>query len=297
MDLRQLATFRMAASTLSFTQAAAALGYVQSTVTAQIQALEIELGVRLFDRLGRRVALTAAGERLLSHSEQLLNLAQATRTAILNEAPAPGSLTISATETLCTYRLPKILRCFRALHPSARVAIRSVPARDLRRMVYEGTLDVALILEKPVNDTSLTIEPLCREKVAVVAHPDHPLARLPQVRATDLAAEQVLFTELGCSYRNQFEQTLIAAGVYPAALFEFGSVESIKQFVIAGLGVAALPEVAVQAEIGGGRLAPLAWVDETPEIVFQLVWHKGRAVSPALQAFVAAAETAVRSAQ
>src|SRR2546421_3651462 len=105
MDLRQLNTFRLVATTLSFTRAAAALSYAQSSVTAQIQSLEDELGVQLFDRLGRRVALTDAGLRLLRYADRLLDLAEEARAAVADGGDPLGSLCISAPETLCIYRL------------------------------------------------------------------------------------------------------------------------------------------------------------------------------------------------
>jgi DNA-binding transcriptional LysR family regulator len=103
MDFRQLMTFRLLATTLNFRQAAAALNYAQSTVSAQIQMLEEELGVSLFDRLGKRVIITDAGQRLVPYAEKLLVLAEETRTAVTGNGEPVGSLTISAPETLCTY--------------------------------------------------------------------------------------------------------------------------------------------------------------------------------------------------
>src|SRR5436305_2708758 len=110
MELRQLETFRMVAGQLSFTRAATALGYAQSSVTAQIQALESELGVALFDRLGRHVALTESGQRLLEYAERLLSLAEEARTALADGAEPTGTLTVGAPETALTYRLPRVLQ-------------------------------------------------------------------------------------------------------------------------------------------------------------------------------------------
>jgi DNA-binding transcriptional LysR family regulator len=106
MELRQLATFRMVAETLSFSRTAQALNYVQSSVTAQMQGLEEELGVRLCDRLGKRVALTDAGTRLLPYAEKLLSLSEEARCAVVGGDIPMGTLTITAPESICTYCLP-----------------------------------------------------------------------------------------------------------------------------------------------------------------------------------------------
>ncbi|MGE5623389.1 MAG: LysR family transcriptional regulator, partial [Methanocella sp.] len=275
MDLRQLQTLRTVATTLNFTQAAAALGYVQSSVTAQIQALETELGVRLFDRLGRRVVLTDAGARLLKYADRMLALAEEARVAAAGAVEPAGSLTLSAPETVCTYRLPAVLHRFRALHPQVQLVFRPSLVRDLRRGVREGALDVAFLLERPVQGEGLNVVRLRGEEMLVVAPPGHRLAALPAVRAADLAGEQVLFTELGCSYRNQFEHALIQAGVYPSTALEFGSIESIKQCVMAGMGIALLPAVSVAREVEEKRGgAPKRGGPPHPKVT-AMVWAKG----------------------
>src|SRR5579884_869253 len=138
MDLRQLTTFRMAATTLSFTRTAEALGYVQSSVTAQIIGLEEELGVKLFDRLGRRLALTDAGERLLPYAERMVALAAEARAAASGTAEPAGLLTMSAPETLCTYRLPALLRRFRERYPNVMLRLKPTVDEDVRRLLVEG---------------------------------------------------------------------------------------------------------------------------------------------------------------
>jgi DNA-binding transcriptional LysR family regulator len=128
--------------------------------------------------------------------------------------------------------------------------------------------------------------------VLVIASSDHPLARAPEVRAVDLVGEPILLTEPGCNYRNLFEHALIADGVYPASNLEFGSIETIKQCVMARMGIAVLPAVAVAAEIAQGRLVALNWSARPIEVVTQIVWHKDKWLSPALRAFIDAARTA-----
>src|SRR5258708_269564 len=163
MELRQLATFRMVATTLSFTQAASALGYVQSSVTAQIQALEADLGVPLFDRLGKRIVLTDAGSRLLRYAEKILALAEEARSVVAGDDEPTGSLTISAPESLCTYRLPAILGLFRERYPRVQLLFRPSPSADMRRRVGEGLLDLAFVLEEPIQSGNLSSEQLIRE--------------------------------------------------------------------------------------------------------------------------------------
>src|SRR5579859_875958 len=287
MELRQLATFRAVAETLNFTRAAAALGYVQSSVTAQIQALEEELGTPLFDRLGKRVLLTDAGRRLLAYADRMINLAEEAR-AVVGESTDPmGTLVISAPETLCTYRLPALLREFRSRYPRVRLLLRPAPFAEVRRLVAEGTLDVAFALEEPgPSSASLHVEPLLTEEIVIVAPPEHPFAARQRVVTADLEGEPLLLTEIGCTYRNLFERVLAAGGVRPAATMEFSSIEAIKQFVMAGMGIAVLPEVTVAADIAAERLVALRWAGDELRIVTQIIWHKDKWLSQALVAFL-----------
>jgi DNA-binding transcriptional LysR family regulator len=297
MELRQLATFRTVAATLNFTRAAEALGYVQSSVTAQIQALEEELGMPLFDRLGRRVMLTDAGRRLLIYADKMVNLAEEARAAVCEGKEPMGTLVISAPETLCTYRLPGLLREFRTRYPRVRLVLRPAPFSELRRLVAEGALDVAFVLEEPApSPASLRVEPLLTEALVLIAPPEHPLAARRHVVAADLEGEQMLLTETGCSYRNLFERVLAASGVRPVATLEFSSIEAITRFVMVGMGIAVLPEVTVAAAIAEGRLAALRWAGGELRIETQIIWHKDKWISPALAAFLETARDVLGSA-
>lgn len=286
MDIRQLVTFRMLARTLSFTRTATALNYVQSTVTAQIQALEAEMDVQLFDRLGKRVALTDAGQRLLDYAERILALAEEARQAVARHDEPAGTLTISAPESLCIYRLPAILSQFRAAYPQVRLLFRPISFADMRRHVSENQLDMAFVLDEPLRSTELAVEPLIEEPVLLIAPPDHPLAVRSSVLAAHLEGEAVVLTEAGCTYRTLFERALSAAGVYPTDLLEFSSVEAIKQCVMAGMGIGVLPAFVVSRELEQGRVVALNWDSGAAKIVTQMVWHRDKWLSPALCAFL-----------
>lgn len=275
---------------MSFTRAAGELGYVQSSVTVQVQSLEKELGVPLFDRVGRQVTLTDAGRRLLGYTDRMLELEEETRAAVSADGEPAGTVTISAAETHCTYRLPRVLGRFRELYPQVRVLIRPVPVGtfcgDTVRDLGEGKADVAFVLDEIVQAGDLAVEPLVQEPVWVLAAPDHPLADSPLVSPDDLIDETLLLTASGCSYRAVFLNTMARAGLHPRTLLEFSGVEAIKQCAIAGMGVAVLPAAVVAKEVEEGSLAVLHWSGQDEfEVVTQMVRHKARWLSPAAEAF------------
>lgn len=286
MEFRQLITFRAVAEHLSFTRAAEALRYAQSSVTAQIQALEEELGAPLFERLGKRVVLNPAGQRFLQYSERLLRLADEARLAVQTGDEPTGQLTIGAPESLCTYRLPPVLRQFRARFPRVQLIFRPGLCSEMRRTIGDGSFDAVFTLEPPVQQPNLLVRPLVPEPMCVITQPDHRLTRLARVGPRDLEGEPALVTEAGCSYREHFETALSAAGVRVTTTLEFGSVEAIKQCVMAGLGIATLPAMTVAAEVAQGRLAVLPWVGPEWGLVTQVAWHKDKWLSPALRAFL-----------
>jgi DNA-binding transcriptional LysR family regulator len=306
MELRQVQTFRAVAEELSFSRAAAKLGYVQSSVSAQVGALERELGVPLFDRLGRRIKLTDAGEVMLAHSRKLLALAEETKGAVVDagvgSGEVTGSLTVSAPETLITYRLPKLLALFHERHPKVRLSVRpSAIGRllgSVRKAVEDGTVDVAFVLDEPRDErvrlADLAVEILAEEDITVIAPASHALANSSIVLPQDLHGETVLLPEApesGCAYRGQFERQLGSARVLPAETMEFQSIEAVKQCVAAGMGVSVLPNVTVGAELKASKLAELPW-EEPFEVLTQMSWNKGRWESPALRAFLEASREA-----
>lgn len=296
MELRELAAFREVARLSSFSQAAARLGYVQSTISAQVQALEEDLGVRLIDRLGRSIALTTAGEALLPYAERLFELADEARAAA-TRSPATGgelagAVSVSAPESLLTYRLPPVLSRFRSEHPSVHVQLHPTPVGrfrgETRRAVASGAVELAVVLDARRERPGFGSEILRYEPISVVAPADHPLAIERQVAPSDLRSETILLPEApesGCEYRGQFERHLAGDGITLDGALEFASIETVKQCVIAGMGLSVLPSVAVEADILAARLAPLAW-REPFSVYTQIVWNERRSISPAQAAFM-----------
>jgi DNA-binding transcriptional LysR family regulator len=293
MELRHLSTFRTVAAELSFTRAAARLGYVQSAVTSHIKALEDELGVRLFDRLGRRIVLTYAGSQLLDYAGRILQLA-GEATATLSEAGEPaGPVTVSAPEMLCAYRLPPVIHELHRQHPGIRLLFRANPTGaldpSLRDALANGDIDAAFVLdENLVSTSSLSVEHLTAEPLVVVAAPEHPMARAPAIGPADLDGVPVLLTDKGCAYRRVFERALHGAGARPAVAGEFTSGETVKRCVEASTMIGVLARVSVTAELDAGRLIALPWTGPPLTLSSYLVAHQQRSISPAHAALRAA---------
>ncbi|MEU1408045.1 LysR family transcriptional regulator [Streptomyces sp. NPDC005728] len=282
MELRLLVTFEKVATVLSFTRAAAELSYAQSSVTSQIRALESSLGVELFDRLGSRIRLTEAGERLLPYARQIIELAEEARAAVTGSEEPSGTLTVGTMESLTSYRLPPLLEYFHHRHPKVRLALRTTIGDETRQALRQGTYDVGFLMEEETEHPGLESTVLAVEPLALVAAPGHALAEAP-VGTAELTGQPLLATEPGCAYRDLFERELTA--LKPVQFMEFGTIEATKRAAAAGLGIALLPEVTVAAELAEGSLVRLAW--EPPfTLRTQLAWRSGKRLPSHARLFV-----------
>ncbi|MQA07030.1 MAG: LysR family transcriptional regulator [Pseudonocardiaceae bacterium] len=288
MDTRQLHTFLAVARGLNFTRAADTLGYAQSSVTAQIKTLEAELGAGLFDRHARRVTLTPAGERLVRYAEHIVRLADEACGAVrlLAEDATSRPLCIGASETLCTYRLPDVLRAARQRLPGLRISFRPAQRGELLDDLASGALDAAFLTEQPIQAPKLVTEASMPDPLCVVSSPDNPLATMDVVGPAELSGQPLLLLERGCSQREVFERQLAAAGVQQGQVMEFTSVEAVRRCAIAGLGVAALPTVAITGELERGELVVLGWPHEDFGLYTQVIRHRDRTLDPALTTLI-----------
>ncbi|MCX6546812.1 MAG: LysR family transcriptional regulator [Acidobacteria bacterium] len=294
MDTRTLLTFSTAARTLSFTKTAATLSYAQSSVTSQMKALEELLGYPLFNRVGNHLQLTEPGHRFLVYAERILALTEEAMAATEGESEV-GTVRFTAPESICTYLLPPVLKAFNAEFPKVRMQFVPGYARDFKRMVLEGAIDCAIVLEEPFPSKTLAVEKLRDEEILILGAPTHRLAKAAGITAQDLVGEAVLLKALGCSYRNHFERQLFAAGAQAGSGLEFQTVETIKRCVEVGLGVAPLPRMAVAEDLRRGRLVALPWAGEPICISTFLVWNPQRHLGSAEVAFLACVRRMVPS--
>lgn len=286
MEIRQLRTFQTVAGLLSFNRAAEKLHYAQSSISAQIQSLESELGVQLFDRLGRRILLTEAGERLLLYAGKILDLEKETRAEVMETREPRGSLTIRIPESFGVLRLPSVVGLFNSRFPKVRLSFMTCAHEGLARDLRKGVTDLAFLLTESIQDADLESEILGFEPLKIVAGPNHPLARKKKLKTRDLEGETILLSRVDCSYRKTFQRMLDEKGVRPGSLLEFSSVEVIKQCVMQGIGITMLPEARVARDIEHGILVPLPWEADTLEMALLMIWYKDRWLSPTLKAFM-----------
>jgi DNA-binding transcriptional LysR family regulator len=287
MEVRQLQIFRALAEELNFTRTAEIVNTVQSNVTAQIKALEDELGTPLFDRLGRRVALTDAGHRFRPFAEQALEAMERGERAIRNGDEPSGPLRISAPESQLAYRLPPVLRAFRTRFPN--VELRFRPESDLQHPgtdLESGRVDIVIYMKEGPKDGPHPSIRLRTEQISLYGEAGHPLANRRAIIPADLAGQRLLLTEAGCGYRAKLERILAMQNIRPGTVTEFSSVEAMKQCVCAGMGVALLPDIVVARELREKLFKALDWAGPSLDVGTYVLWHKDKWISPAMAAFL-----------
>jgi DNA-binding transcriptional LysR family regulator len=294
MEIRQLEIFRALATELNFTRAAERVHCVQSNVTTQIRALETELGVPLFERLGRKVRLSDAGQRMLPYADQVLRLLKDAQSIATDSHEPSGRLSVASPESIVTYRLPPVLRRFQQKFPQVELSFSPLFSALVPQQIARGELDFAFLIGDLIEQGNLVIEDLAPEAMALIASSKHPLAGRESIRADDVCNETFLLTEHGCAYRVRFENALAAEGVVLRNVLEFDSVEAIKQCVALGMGLAVLPRITLGAELAKGSLVSLPWAGRDLTMATQVVWHKQKWISPAMAAFLKVVREEIR---
>ncbi|MFZ5522357.1 MAG: LysR family transcriptional regulator [Pseudomonadota bacterium] len=285
VTFRQLRVFSEVARQLSFVRAAEALHLTPPAVTMQVKELETHVGLPLFERQGRQVSLTTAGEYFLVYAKRLLaTLTDADNTMARFKRTETGVLTIGLVNT-AGYFLPRLLARFRRDHPG--IELRMQVTHDKQRLLERlngQEIDLA-ITGRPPKELGLRSEPFAAHPLVFVCPPGHPLLAVGHPPALALANLPIVTREPTAEIRQAMDAFLREQRVAPRVFMELSSNETIKQCVIAGLGVGFLSLQAAGLEITAGVLK-IAAVEGTPVMrAWHVVHLMSRVLSPAAEAF------------
>ncbi len=289
--LDQLRILRAIEREGSFKKAADSLYVTQPAVSLQIQNLEKQLEVVLFDRGGRRAQLTEAGKVLLTYCERILSQCQEACRAIedLHELKG-GSLVVGASQTTGTYLMPRMIGLFRQKYPDVSVQLQVHSTRRTGWSVANGQIDLAIIggeLPAELNEL-LKVVPYASDEVALVLPKKHPLARLNELTKEDLYRLGFVSLDTQSTTRKMVDQLLQESGLDVQRLrieMELNSLEAIKNAVQAGLGAAFLPVVSIERELNAGTVHRPVIADLQVSRQLKLITHPARYCSRAAEAF------------
>ena len=251
-SVHQLVLFRAVARYGGYTRAAEALDLSQPAVSQQVKTLERMLGLPLFVRSGRGIALTAVGEELLRHAEHVLALlADTDQIVAAIDGLRRGSVTIGTSADAGTSVVPPLLGDFHARYPGIHITVVVAARHLIEEQLLRHELDVA-VLSRVERPEPFVVESLLPYELVMVAAPEHHLARRARVLPDDLAGETFLLLEPGSDIRRDAARYFSRRGVPLGVPIELGSIDAIKEAVVAGLGIAVLPWESVVLEVADG---------------------------------------------
>lgn len=287
MELWQLEVFTAVAEEKSFSRAGQKLGRTQPAISSAIKLLEGELGEPLFDRMGRSIRLTAAGELLSEYAKRLLRLREEAVIAVgelrgLNR----GTLRLGANETTCLYLLPEVLAAFKRAYPQVQVDIHRAITRSITERVIEGALDFGIVT-LPIKNSRLEAITIHRDEMALIVGPAHELASRRSVKMKDLEDEPFILHKIGTTTRERLVKHFNDSGAKIKVTMELASIETIKRFVSIGMGISIAPRLCISKEIEEGSLRALTIRDARFQRKLGLIYNKDRHQSQAAQAFLA----------
>lgn len=254
--LRQLQIFESAADLLSYARAAEALHLTQPAVSMQIAALEESAGLPLFERIGRKLFLTAAGAELLVHSRRISGaLREAGEAMDSLHGLSSGRLSVAVVST-AKYFAPRLLTQFRDEHPQLELRLHDANREEVLRLLRDNAVDLA-IMGRPPNDIETIAESFAQHPHIVIAPPSHALAKRRRISARDLSKETFISREPGSGTRSAMERYFAQHHIAPGITMVMSSNESIKQAVMAGMGLAFISSHTVGLEIESGHLTSL----------------------------------------
>ncbi len=291
MELKRLHTFLTLSEIKNFTKTAEYLHYAQSNVTTQIQQLEKELGVRLFERMGKNITLTPEGEELTVYARQMLHLSDDLKYKFANKNDY-GRITIGASESICIYRLPEIIKAYQAEHPNTELYLNVLDTADFIPLLTNNTIDIAFTLDVSINNPSINTALRIDETICAFSIPENPLAQKPAVSIEDFFNVPFILTGRDCCYRKMFEKDLLDASIIPKIVLETSSLQVIKQTVLSGLGICVLPQLSVQKELDNHELVKLNYTTNY-KLASQLIYHKNKWISENLKDFIDTVKTKI----
>lgn len=286
MEIRNLESFIQAAELGSFTKAAEKLGYTQSSVSLQIKQLERELGISLFDRVNHTIRLTSKGKEILALAHLIIRTMKQMRTTADNLQNLRGNIRIAMASSISHQLFINNYAEFRRLFPEISLQVFQSSTEDMFRMLNQNEVDLVYTLDYHIYDRNYVIaseEPITCHFVSSI---HHPLAKQRDISVSELTKWPFLLTEKGMSYRRILDEYFArqSMAIYP--VLEIGDTALISAMLKKGNEISFLPDYVTEQDVNERKLARL----DTPEIHIdiwkQLLYHRGKWVTPEMQTII-----------
>lgn len=288
VSMRQLQVFAEAARTLSFARAAQNLHLTPAAVSLQIKQLEEIAGLALFERIGRRIYLTDAGDALLVHAHSVLHAVRdADETLDRIKGLRGGHITVGMVST-AKYFAPRLLARFKVQYPQVEISLFAHNREEVKGQLARNEIDMA-IMGRPPQGMDTIARPFAKHPFVIVADPQHPLAARREISVADLREESFLVREHGSGTRSAMEQLFAHHNFSPRVGMVMSSNETIKQAVMASMGIAFISRHTIGLELATGYLKELDVAGLPVLRDWYVVYRQEKRLSPAqsaLRAFI-----------
>ncbi len=288
MTLDQLRTFCAVARLQSFSRAGQSLYLTQPAISTQIRALENHYHVKLFERTGRGIRLTEAGEILLASAQEILRLVEETQQSLDDlEALHRGRLSVEASLVAGVYLLPQILSKFKQTYPRTDLKLRIEHTHSIHEHVLTNAIDLGIVGEgAPVDGSLVEIIPFFSDELVVITSPHHAWAERNKIMPAELAQQPFIMFGPGSATGDMITKKLEDRGIHLQVAMELGNTELIKKAVEADLGVGLISRCAVLKEANASWLNTLQMSGLTIRREYSLIWRKGKHLPKAMEIFV-----------
>ena len=286
MEIRNLRTFQQVAEKNSFTAAANALGYSQSTVSFQIKQLEDELKCLLFERINHTVTLTEQGRELLEYAQKVLRLTDEFKQSMADTDAPEGIVHIVTPDSICEAMMTANYLDFYKHYPKINLKFSTADTVDMFRMLDRNEADIILTLDSHVYSREYVIAKEERVQMHFVTGSGSPFAKKKGLSIRDLISEPFVLTERGIGYRRVLDEALAKMSLEINPILEIGRTDIITEVLGNGIGISFLPEFVVKDGVESGKLAILDVADVQVEVWKQLIYHRNKWMSHSLRCFI-----------
>lgn len=285
MELKYLNTVKTILETGSFQNAARKLNYTQSTVTFQIQQLEQELNVKLFEKIGRKMVMTQAGKDIMPYIETILDTACQLSNYGKSVGELTGTLKVGFPESLLVYKMPMVLAKFRKAAPNVQLSLQIANCYEINDAIAKGALDVGIHYTIKPNPVIVT-EKILSYPFALIAAPVLSKKEQDFIHSGQLKETSLIYSDVDCVYEELFNKYLNSKNITMNSRILIQSIEAIKLCVMSNIGVAFLPRFTVEKELAEQKLQEIKTDMKEPEIFSMISYHKNKWISPAMELFV-----------
>lgn len=286
MDIRNLRTFLKVAELNNFTKAASELGYSQSAVTVQMQQLETELGLPLFDRIGKNISLTQYGSNFIEYAGNVIEAMERAENFASDVSETKGTVRFGIVDSILYACFFDIFPEFARRYPNINLKVYVGSAREIEAKIRANELDLCYLLDYKVPRKEWVRVREEIEPIIFVASPKHPLAKKARVKFEELIGQQLMLMPQGEGYRYLFDDELAKRNLYATPAVEIASTEAMLNLAERPDYVTMLPVFVAREHIRSGKLSLINVTDCDMQQWSQLAYLKGKALTPQLQLFI-----------